>query len=98
MHQGSASDGASDLVLFVSTRADNLETLLAKEKEQGIQPDPVIDAYMKASAAGKAKHSIVVRSRSNHLVAACGACLQAAMAGTGAVTMQPSACTYLQFS
>lgn len=40
---------------------DNLEQLLAKEREQGIQPDVVIDAYMKASAAGKAKHSIVVR-------------------------------------
>lgn len=39
--------------------ADNLRQLLDKEQEQGIKPDPVIDAYMKASAAGKAKHSIV---------------------------------------
>ena len=53
----------------------------------GIRPDPVIDAYMKASAAGKAKHSIVVRSRGNRLVAACRAFLQAAAAGTDAVTM-----------
>ncbi len=41
------------------TCADNLQQLLDREREQGIQPDPAIDAYMKASAAGKAKHSIV---------------------------------------
>lgn len=40
---------------------------------------------MKASAAGKAKHSIVVRSRGNWLAAARAGPRQAATAGTDAV-------------
>ena len=42
----------------VSLIADELKELREKEREQGIQPDPEIDAFMKANAIEGKRESI----------------------------------------
>ena len=43
----------------VGHKADELEALLQREKEQGITPDPVLDAFMRAEVRTGKKESIV---------------------------------------